>query len=446
MDTGPIRYTTNGDTSIAYSVYGHGGIDLIFVSGFVSHLELMPELDEARAFFERLGSFARVIVFDKRGMGLSDRGTGPYTVEAVAEDMTAILDEVGWQRASVFGVSEGGSAACFFAAAYPERTSSLALYGTYARMPRTADNPDGVPVEELRSMTDRVIERWGESPYLRWWAPDWAQDRRAADWWGRLLRSGATPRNMRQLLAMYEQLDLRPLLSTIQAPTLVAWRKDDKLIPPALSREVAETIPGARGVELEGDAHLFLAGDQDALLDEAEEFFTGTRGHQRPQRTLAAVLFTDIVASTERAAAAGDTEWRRLLTEHDRVARRIIAAERGEFVKSTGDGVLATFEGPGRAISAAREIRDAVAGIGLEVRAGIHTGECERLGADVGGIAVHIGARVSAAAQSGEVLVSQTVRDLVVGSGLEFEDRGVRVLKGVPGEWRLFALADPAAG
>jgi class 3 adenylate cyclase len=309
-------------------------------------------------------------------------------------------------------------------------------------MPKTPDNPGGVPIEEVRSMSDRMRDDWGRSPHLEWWAPEWADDRRAKEWWGKFLRAGASPRNLEQQREMYEHLDVRPILPTIQAPTLAVWRRDDRLVPAALTRAVAAAIPDCRGVEQEGSAHLFLAGDQEALLDEVEEFLTGTRRHKEPQRALATVLFTDIVSSTERAAAAGDSRWRSLLTEHDRLARETIAAERGEFVKSTGDGVLATFEGPGRAISAARRLRDAVAGLGLEIRAGIHTGECERLGSDVGGIAVHIGARVGSAAEAGEVLVSQTVRDLVVGSGLEFEDRGSQVLKGVPGEWRLFAVAE----
>jgi pimeloyl-ACP methyl ester carboxylesterase len=436
-----IEYTTSGDASIAYTSFGEGELDLLFVTGFASHLEIAVDLPQAQAFWDRVGSFARVIAFDKRGMGLSDRGSGAYTVEAVAEDMNAVLDAVGKERVAVLGVSEGGAAACYFAAAYPERTSALALYGTYGYMPQTPDNPDGIPVEELRRTTQRMRDEWGRSPHLEWWAPDWAGDERAKEWWGRLLRAGASPGNLEEQREMYEHLDVRPILPTIQAPTLALWRRDDRLVPAALTRAVADAIPGCRGVELEGNSHLFLAGDQDALVGEVEEFLTGSRRQQEPQRSLATVLFTDIVSSTERAAAAGDSAWRRLLTEHDQLAREAIAAERGTFVKSTGDGVLATFEGPGRAIAAAREMRTAVAGLGLEIRAGIHTGECEQLGSDVGGIAVHIGARVGSAAEAGEVLVSQTVRDLVVGSGLEFEDRGSQVLKGVPGEWRLFALA-----
>jgi len=437
---GQINYATSGDASIAYTTFAEGELDLLVVGGFVNHLEVVFELPAAEAFFGRLASFARVIAFDKRGMGLSDRGTGAYTVEAVAEDMGAVLDAVGRERVGVFGVSEGGAAACYFAAAHPQRTSALALYGTYAYMPQTPDNPDGVPIDELRQISRSMRDEWGRSPHLEWWAPDWANDRKAGEWWGKLLRAGASPRNLDEQSEMYERLDIRPILPTIQVPTLAVWRRHDRLVPAPLTRALAKAIPDCRAIEHEGDSHLFLAGDQDALLDEVEEFFTGERRHKPAQRTLATVLFTDIVSSTERAAAAGDTRWRRLLTDHERLARDIIARERGEYVKSTGDGVLATFEGPGRAISAARALREAVAGLGLEIRAGIHTGECERLGSDVGGIAVHIGARVGAAAGPGEVLVSQTVRDLVVGSGLEFEDRGAQVLKGVPGEWRLFAV------
>jgi pimeloyl-ACP methyl ester carboxylesterase len=440
MELGPIRYTQNGDSSIAYTTFGEGDVDLIFVGGFVSHLEIITELSHARRFWARLGSFARVVAFDKRGMGLSDRDIDAYTIEGVVEDMIAVLDAVGWDRAAVFGVSEGGTAATLFAATHPERTSHLVQFGTYARMAEAPDFPEGFPPERMRRLSTRMREQWGEPALLRFFAPSWEEDRGAREWWARLLRNGASPAVVRSLEAMYEQIDVRPLLPLVKVPTLVLWRADDRLIPSSLSRPVAEGIPGARGVELEGDAHLFLADDQDALLGEVEEFLTGQRGAGSVERALATVLFTDIVGSTERAASEGDARWRQLLDEHDRVARRAIERERGRLVKTTGDGVLASFDGPARAINAATQLRQGLAGIGLQIRAGVHTGECERIGEDLGGIAVHIGARVGSAAGPGEVLVSQTVRDLVVGSGIEFEDRGARQLKGVPGEWRLFAV------
>ena len=441
MDAAPIRYTHDGDSSIAYTTFGEGDVDLIFVGGFVSHLEILRELSHARRFWARLGSFARVVAFDKRGMGLSDRDVGAYTIEGVAEDMVAVLDAVGWERAAVFGVSEGGTAATLFAATHPERISHLIQFGTYARMAEAPDFPQGFPLERMRRLSTRMREQWGEPSLLRFFAPSWDENLEAREWWARLLRNGASPAVVRSLEAMYEQIDVRPLLPLVKAPTLVLWRAGDRLIPPRLSRTVMEGIPGARGVELEGEAHLFLADDQDALLDEVEEFLTGQRGGAAPERALATVLFTDIVGSTERAAAEGDARWRDLLTEHDRLARRAVERERGRLVKSTGDGMLASFDGPARAITAATGLRDELAGIGLPIRAGVHTGECERIGEDLGGIAVHIGARVGSAAASGEVLVSQTVRDLVVGSGIEFSDRGAQQLKGVPGEWRLYAVS-----
>jgi pimeloyl-ACP methyl ester carboxylesterase len=445
MDSGSIRYTQNGDSSIAYTTFGDGDVNLIFVGGFVSHLEIIGELSYARRFWARLGSFARVAAFDKRGMGLSDRDIDAYTIEGVAEDMAAVLDAVGWERAAVFGVSEGGTAATMFAATHPERTSHLIQFGTYARMAEAPDFPDGFPPERMRRLSARMREQWGEPALLRLFAPSWDEDREAREWWARLLRNGASPAVVRSLEAMYEEIDVRPLLPLVKVPTLVLWRADDRMIPPVLSRTVAEGIPGARGVELEGEAHLFLADDQEALLGEVEEFLTGQRGGAAPERALATVLFTDIVGSTERAASEGDAGWRRLLDEHDLLARRAVERERGRLVKTTGDGVLASFDGPARAITAARHLREGVNRLGLEIRAGVHTGEVERIGDDLAGIAVHIGARVGSAAAPGEVLVSQTVRDLVVGSGIEFDDRGARELKGVPGRWRLFAVSGGAA-
>jgi pimeloyl-ACP methyl ester carboxylesterase len=439
-----IRYARNGDVSIAYTTFGEGPIDLIFVTGFVGHLEIAFDSPLARRFWDRLGSFARVVFFDKRGMGLSDRGVGSYTIEAVAEDMVAVLDDAGMDRAAVFGVSEGGAAATMFAATYPDRTTSLTVYGSYARMSEAPDYPEGFPVGRLRRLHERLFSTWGDPDSLHWFAPSCDKDPELREWWGRLLRAGTSPAGIRSLVEMYERLDVRPLLPLVNVPTLILWRRDDKLVPPPLTKKLAEEIPDAKGVELAGGDHLFIAGDQEALLGEVEQFLTGERRATAPERILATVLFTDIVSSTERAAELGDSAWRELLAQHDRITRREVERQRGVMVKSTGDGALASFDGPARAIVAAQAIGEALAGLGLTIRSGVHTGECERIGDDLGGIAVHIGARVGGAAEPGEVLVSQTVRDLVVGSPLEFDDRGVRELKGVPGEWRLFALREGA--
>ncbi len=440
MEMGPIRYAENDGVSIAYSTFGEGPIDLIFVSGFVSHLEILPELPQAQRFFDRLSSFCRVICFDKRGMGLSDRDAGAYTLEAVSEDMIAVLDAAGAPSAAVFGVSEGGSAATMFAATHPERTTALIEFATYARMAVAPDYPQGTEIDALRAFLAIMEKEWGSPALLKLWAPSLAEDEEAGRWWARLLRNGSAPGGIEELAQMYEQIDVRPLLPLIRVPSLIMWRAGDRMIRPALSKVVAEGIPEAKSVELPGDDHIVVAGDQEAVLGEIEEFLTGRRSGPPAERALATVLFTDIVGSTERAASLGDLRWRRMLEEHDRISRREIERQRGQYVNSTGDGLLASFDGPARAISAAAEIGRALEPLDLPIRAGVHTGECERIGEDLGGIAVHIGARVSSAAEPGEILVSQTVRDLVVGSGIEFADRGVRDLKGVPGEWRLYAV------
>jgi class 3 adenylate cyclase/DNA-binding CsgD family transcriptional regulator len=438
----PIRYARNGDVSIAYRVAGEGPVDLLFVGGFVSHLEIGLEPPLAERFWERVGAFARVIAFDKRGMGLSDPGA--YTLENIVGDALAVLDACGVERAVVFGVSEGGAAATMLAAAHPERVSAMVQYGTYARMSRAPDNPDGIPVEVTREFWGRMIEHWGDPASIDDWAPSAAHDPEVREWWARMLRSGASPGAMRTTGLMYEELDVRPLLSAVSVPTLVLYRAGDELVRPALSRAVARGIPGAREVELAGADHLWVAGDQDAMLREIEEFVTGRPAAAVSDRVLATVLFNDIVGSTDRAAELGDRRWRELLGRYRRLIERELARFRGRLVKWTGDGVLATFDGPARAVRCALAIRAGAGALGLEVRAGVHTGECEVMADDVAGLAVHLAARVMTTAQPGEVIASGTVTDLVVGSGLAFELRGTRVLTGVPGEWRLYATTGDA--
>jgi pimeloyl-ACP methyl ester carboxylesterase len=440
----PIRYAHNGDVSIAYTVFGEGPVDLLFMGGFVSHLEIGREPPLGQRFWERIGRFARVISFDKRGMGLSDRDAGGYTLENIVDDALAVLDACDVQRAVVFGVSEGGSAATMLAATHPDRVIEMVQYGTFARLSRADDNPEGIPLEVSREYWKRIIDNWGDPVTLDDWAPSVADDPEVRDWWARLLRSGASPGTTRAIGAMYESLDVRPLLPSVSAPTLVLYRAEDRVVPPALSRNVARGIPGAREVELAGTDHLWLAGDQDAMIDEIEEFVTGSPPSVVGNRMLVTVLFVDIVRSTDRAAELGDRRWRELLGQFERLVERELARNRGQLVNPTGDGMLATFDGPARAVRSALAIRAGARALGLEVRAGVHTGECEVTGNDLTGIAVHLTARVMAAAEPGEVLTSATVKDLVVGSGLEFADRGAHQLKGVPGEWALYAVTADA--
>lgn len=443
----PIRYAHNGDVSIAYTVVGDGSVDVLFIGGFVSHLEIGFDLPLAKRFWERFGSFARVIAFDKRGMGLSDRDSGAYTLENIVDDALAVLDACGVERTIVFGVSEGGSAATMLAATHPDRVTAMVQYGTYARVSRAENYHDGIPVEVTRRFWNRMVEDWGDPFSIDQWAPSVAHDPEVREWWARMLRSGASPGAMRTIGLMYEDLDVRPLLSGVRVPTLVLYRAEDRVLPPALSRAVARGIPGAREVELAGADHLFIAGDQDAMIDAVEEFVTGRPPAVVRDRILATVLFTDIVGSTELAAALGDYGWRELLGRYQRLVERELARYRGRLVKWLGDGVLATFDGPARAVRSALAIRTSAESIGLDVRAGVHSGECEVMAAnDIAGIAVHLAARVVATARPGEVITSGTVKDLVVGSGLEFEDRGAHVLRGIPGEWTLYAIIGDTEG
>jgi class 3 adenylate cyclase len=436
-----VRYARNGDVSIAYTVFGDGPIDLAWVTGFVGHLEVVWELPLVREFFERLASFARVIVWDKREQGLSDRLGQPPTLEQGMDDLGAVLDAAGSERAALFGISEGGPLSVLYAASFPERVSHLVLYGTYTRVTRAADYPEGVSRRTMDRFLEQIGNEWGGPVALDLWAPSKAHDEEFVSWWAHLLRSGTSPRAADALIRMYYDIDVRPALPAVTAPAIVLNRAGDRVALPSWGRALAAGMPNARYVELEGADHLVFVGDTDAILGEVEEFVTGTRRERPPERILATVLFTDIVGSTERAAAVGDRDWRSLLERHDQLVRRQLDRFRGREIKQTGDGFLATFDGPARAVECAASIAEGVGQLGIEVRAGVHTGECELRNSDLAGMAVHIGARVGASARPGEVLVSSTVKDLVVGSGLEFEERGVTELKGVPGKWRLYALA-----
>jgi pimeloyl-ACP methyl ester carboxylesterase len=435
----PTRYADSDGVSIAYQVHGDGPLDLAFVPGFVSHVELLWEEPAVARFLRRLASFARLIVFDKRGQGLSDRPADPPTLEDSMDDLRAVMEAAGCTRPAILGVSEGGPMSILFAATFPDRVSSLVLYGTYARMVNAADFALGIPGEALDLSAERMRKEWGGPVGARLWAPSAAGDAEFERWWARLLRQGTSPAGAIALLDLYRELDVRAILPSIGVPTLVLHRRDDKIVPVRQARFLAEEIPDARYVEMAGEDHFAPVGDQETLLDEIEEFLVGSRRARELDRALATVLFTDIVGSTERAAELGDRRWRDLLESHDATVRQQLVVHRGREVKTMGDGFLATFDGPARAIRCAASIRDAVHELGIEIRSGIHTGEVELIGDDVGGMAVNIGTRIGALSGPGEVLVSSTVRELVVGSGLSFDERGAHALKGAPGEWRVYA-------
>jgi class 3 adenylate cyclase len=420
-------------------VVGDGPVELVFVPGFVSHLEVAIEYPALRRFFERLASFTRLVLYDKRGQGLSDRPASPPTLEEGMDDLRAVIQAAGLRRPSIFGVSEGGPMALLFAASHPASVDKLALFGTYARTVEADDFSIGFSLDNFDRMLERMRNEWGGPVLVPFFAPSLADDEAFLAWWGRMLRSGSSPSGAVNLMALYREIDVRHALPAIEAPSLVLQKADDRLIPRRFGQHLAEQIPGGRYFELPGRDHLFFTEDQDALLDEVEDFFTGARVSREPERRLATVLFTDIVGSTDRAAAVGDRRWRDLTEGHDEIVRRALARHRGREIKTMGDGFFASFDGPARAIRCAQEAVREADGIGIQVRAGVHTGECDVVGDDLAGLAVNIGARVGALAEAGEVLVSQTVKDLVVGSGIDFEDRGTHTLKGVPGEWRLYA-------
>jgi pimeloyl-ACP methyl ester carboxylesterase len=435
------RYALSGDAHVAYQVFGEGEVDLVFVPGFVSNIEHYWEMPKVPELLNRMGSFARVILFDKRGTGLSDPVAGPPPLEQRMDDMQAVMDAAGVERAALFGISEGGPASVLFAATYPERTNALVLYGSTPRFRTDSDISWGADDEQMERVLSEASAHWGDGALLAAFAPSAANDPGMQEVWSRFQRAGASPSMGCAVLAALFEIDVRDILPTIQVPTLILHRTGDLIAPVEGARLMAEKIPNARYVEFEGDDHVPFTGDFTPVMDEMEEFLTGTRRPRQLDRVLATVMFTDIVDSTKRAADAGDRGWRELLERHDELTRRQLDRFRGREVKTLGDGFLATFDGPARAIECACAIRDGVLPFGLEVRAGLHTGECELAGDDVRGMAVNIGARIGAIAQANEVLVSGTVKDLVVGADLDFADRGEHELKGVPGTWRLFAAS-----
>ncbi|HEY3210937.1 MAG TPA: adenylate/guanylate cyclase domain-containing protein [Actinomycetota bacterium] len=436
------RYARSGDVNIAYQVVGEGKLDLVFVFGWISNVELAWEEPNLARFLEGLSSFSRLILFDKRGTGLSDRVSLAElpTLEQRMDDVRAVMDAAGSDRAALFGISEGGPMCILFAATYPDRTTALVTCGTYAKRMWSPDYPWAPTPEERQQFYDAIEHEWGRELGLDTLAPSMQDDPAIRRWLETYVRRSASPGAALALAKMNTQIDIRHVLPAVKVPTLIMHRTGDKDSRVEEGRYIAEHIPGAQFVELPGADHLPWIGDQDSVLDEIGEFVTGVRPIHEPDRILATVLFTDIVGSTERAAALGDRPWRDLLRRHHGVVRGELERFRGREIDTAGDGVLAAFDGPARAIRAACAIRDAVRQLGIEVRAGLHTGECEMLGEKLAGVAVHTGARVASLAGPGEVLVSSTVKDLVAGSGIEFEDRGTSALKGIPGEWRLFSV------
>ena len=435
------QYAKSGDVHIAYQVTGRGPIDLVFVPGFVSHLEYDWEHPLPARFFQRLASFSRLIRFDKRGTGLSDRVAEMPTLEQRMDDVRVVMDAVGSHRAALFGISEGGPMSVLFAATYPERTTALVLYGSYARRSWALDHPFGWTEEQWNVALERLERDWGSPWGIEMWIPSMAQDESFRQYRANYLRLAASPGAAVAVWRMNKDIDVRHVLSTVRVPTLILHRAGDRLTRIEQARYMAERITGAKLVELPGIDHTPWVGDADAVLNEIEEFLTGARHAAEPDRILATVIFTDIVGSTEQAAELGDRRWRELLETYYSLARRQLERFRGRELDTAGDGLYAAFDGPARAIRCALAIRDGVRSIGLDVRAGVHTGECEVIGEKLGGIAVHIGARVAGMSRPGEVLVTSTVKDLVAGSGVRFEDRGMHPLKGVPGDWHVYAVA-----
>ena len=436
---GHTCYARNGEVNIAYQVHGDGPLDLLFVSAFINHVEHVWEDPGLARFLNRLSGFARLIVMDRRASGLSD--DGPLAIEHEVSDIRAVLDAAGSERAALLAYTAGGPLAAIFAARHPERISALVLYACMLRATRDDELPWLPEPEERTARFEALLERWGEGTLVETLAPSAAGDEALKAWYGRLTRLAASPGRMRRMVAALAEIDPRPDLGRIAAPTLVLHRTDDAFMDVRHSREYARRIEGARLVELPGADSLPSTGDSDALLGEIEEFLTGERRGSERERVLLTVMFSDIVGSTARAAELGDKRWRDELSVHERDVRRTLASFDGRLLQRIGDGFLAVFEGgPSRAVRCARALRDSARGV--QLRIGLHTGECELIGDDIVGMAVHIAARVGALAQGGEILVSGTTYGTIVGAGLDFDHRGEHQLKGVSGRWPIFALND----
>jgi class 3 adenylate cyclase len=441
------RYARSGDVAIAYQVFGDGQLDLVFAPGYVSNIELGWSLPGRAEFLEALASFARVIQFDKRGTGMSDPVRGHASLETRMEDVRAVMDAARSERAALLGVDTGGMMSIVFAATYPDRTAGLLLTGTAARTLWAPDHPWGPTEAEYLRSVDEEERHWGSEEQglrvMRRYSPSLAEA--DAPRWAAYLRQSASPGAYAAYRRMNMENDVRDVLPAIHTQTLVAHRIGDMVVDVGAGRHLADRIPGATFVELPGEDHSPFTGSTTELVGLTREFLdvaSQEPAWAEPDRVLATVLFTDIVGSTAKAAELGDARWRELLQEHNSVIRRQLARYRGDEVDTAGDGFFASFDGPARGIRCAQAIREAVRPLGIELRAGLHTGECELVDGKVGGIAVHIGARITGVAEANEVLVSSTVKDLVAGSGLEFEERGTAALKGVPGDWRLYAVRD----
>jgi pimeloyl-ACP methyl ester carboxylesterase/class 3 adenylate cyclase len=441
-DIPETRYAKSGDCHIAYQVVGEGPLDLVFIPCFVSNVEHGWDDPRLAHFYRRLASFSRVILFDKRGTGMSDPVPIRQlpTLEQRMDDGRAVMDAAGSERAGLVGASEGGPMNLLFAATHPDRTAAIVLIGTFARVAWAPDYTFGTKPEVWHALLERMEQGWGKGVLLSAFAQSLANDATAREWWARFQRQASSPGAAVAVMQMVYEIDTRSILSAVRAPTLILHRTEDRLVPIEHARYLAQHIPGAKCVELPGTDHFFFTGNADAYLDQIEEFLTGERHAGDSDRVLATVLFADIAGSTELATQLGDSRWHGLLDRFYNVARRQLERFRGREIDTAGDGFFATFDGPARAIRCAAAICRGARLLGLEVRAGVHTGECEVMGSKIGGIAVHIGARVAGQASPGEVLVSNTVKDLVAGSGIAFRDCGTHALKGVSGEWQLYAV------